>query len=339
MKIIFLAKKLESASFLFYKESFSKMNKIDKSILIDFKSFEHDFNYNNYDFAFFMGGAVDSLNAKKINSKIKCVVVDSRAGHYDKLDSIDLLISNGLENYLFKYSSKYLNFTYPTYPEIDLTKKQPIDNSKILIGYHGNKIHLESMLPRITDAIKKLNQDIPVELWAMYNIKGLKISKKIVSKKVGFKVKHIQFSYKNYIDFLSKVHIGIVPQLIPYYDNIISRIIALKSINKYNQGKDDYTLRFKDTSNLGRHFIFFQLKVPIISDMTPSALTFIKNETNGFLAHSTNNWYSYLKLLSQNKKLRNTIAENAHNDWFNEYSHDKLNLKLISILKNLSYSE
>lgn len=335
MNIIFLAKKLESASYLFYKDSFSKLKNIDKSINMEFKTFDENFSYKDYQFAFFMGGAIDSLDAKKENPNIKCVVVDSRAGHYDDLKDIDLLISNGLENYLYNYSNNYLNLRYETYPEISLLeKKQPI-NSKLVLGYHGNKIHLDSMFPRITNAIEKLNNEVPLELWAMYNIAGLGISKKIITNKIGFSVKHIQYSHENYINYMSKVDIGLVPQLMPYNDNIISRIISLRSINKYNQHKDDYTLRFKETTNLGRQFIFFQLKVPVISDMTPSALSFIKNEENGFIAYSSENWYNYLRMLSKDTILRETIAFKAYNDWSKEFSHDNLNLKLIKILKKL----
>ena len=42
--------------------------------------------------------------------------------------------------------------------------------NKIILGYHGNKIYLNSMFPRITNAINMLAIDYDVELWAMYNI-------------------------------------------------------------------------------------------------------------------------------------------------------------------------
>ena len=41
---------------------------------------------------------------------------DSRSLHEDKFDSIDLVISNGLENYLY-HMNKVKNLIYPTYQE------------------------------------------------------------------------------------------------------------------------------------------------------------------------------------------------------------------------------
>ena len=43
--------------------------------------------------------------------------------------------------------------------------------------------------------------------------------------------------------------------------------LETSNFNKYNQSYNDYKLRFKDTTNLGRHFIFCQLGIPFISDI------------------------------------------------------------------------
>jgi hypothetical protein len=335
MKIIFIAKKLESASYLFYKDSFSKMKKIDSQISIDFHSINDDFDYQKYDFVFFMGGAIDLKKAKDINSSIKCVVIDSRYGHKDRFENIDLVVSNGFENYLHNYSSAYKNFTYPTYPEVNFLDKYPKKNNNLILGYHGNKIHFEAMLPRITDSIKELNKKYTTELWAMYNLNSLGKSKKITSNKLGFKVKHIQYSYDNYAKYLSQTDIGLIPQLIPYKDNLISRLISTKSFSKFKMSYGDYLMRFKDTTNLGRHFIFCQLRIPIISDITPSSMSFIKNEKNGFLAYTSKNWLDYLLNLAANVNLRKNIANEAYNDWSKNYSHDKLNIEFINLLKSL----
>ena len=335
MKIIFIAKKLESASYLFYKKSFSRMKKIDSQISIDFHSIYDDYDYQNYDFVFFMGGAIEVKKAKDINSGIKCVVIDSRYGHKDSLENIDLVVSNGFENYLFNNSSAYKNFIYPTYPELSFLNNHSKKNNNLILGYHGNKIHLESMLPRITDSIKELNKKYTTELWAMYNLKNLGKSKKITSNKLGFKVKHIQYSYDNYNKYLSQADIGLVPQLIPYEDNLISKLISKISFGSSNMSYGDYLLRFKDTTNLGRHFVFSQLRIPIISDITPSSISFIKNEKNGFLAYTSKNWLDYLLNLAANDKLRKNIANEAFNDWSKNYSHDKLNIKFINLLKSL----
>ena len=335
MRIIFLAKKTNSASYIFYKSCISELKELDPSVKITFKKISDQYEYKHFDIAIFMGGAIDSFNAKKNNPNIKCVVIDSRSGHYDRIDFTDLLISNGIENYLFNLNNKYKNFIYPTYPKIDYKNKNSKNNKNLIIGYHGNKIHLEAMYPRITDALKNINKSNKIELFAMYNVKGLGESKIVNSNKLGFTVKHIQYSHENYIKYLSKADIGIVPQLIPTKDNFFIRYLETSNFNKYNQSYNDYKLRFKDTTNLGRHFIFCQLRIPFISDITPSSCIFVKNEINGFLSHSTSNWEYYIKLLISDTELRKKTAQKAYDDWKETYSHDKLNIKLLDVLKKL----
>ena len=113
------------------------------------------------------------------------------------------------------------------------------------------------MYPRVTNALKKISIEKPIELLAMYNVKGLGPSNIINTKKLGFNVKSVQYSYENYNKYLANCDIGLVPQLIPSKENILSRLITTNSYSRFNQSKDDYFLRFKDTTNLGRHFIFF----------------------------------------------------------------------------------
>ena len=195
------------------------------------------------------------------------------------------------------------------------------------------------MYPRVTNALKKISIEKPIELLAMYNVKGLGPSNIINTKKLGFNVKSVQYSYENYNKYLANCDIGLVPQLIPSKENILSRLITTNSYSRFNQSKDDYFLRFKDTTNLGRHFIFFQLGIPVISDITPSSISFIKNEQNGFLAYSSDNWYHYIKNLINNPNLRKSISFSAYQDWHKNYSHDTLNNKLINLLYKIHKNE
>ena len=85
-----------------------------------------------------------------------------RSGHKDKLKNIDLYISNGFENYLYNLSDEYLNFIYPTYPQVDIKLKDH-NQKQNFNSYHGNKIHLETMYPRVTNALK-ISIEKPIEL-------------------------------------------------------------------------------------------------------------------------------------------------------------------------------
>ena len=82
----------------------------------------------------------------------------------------------------------------------------------IKIGYHGNKLHLENMHPRVTDALIKLSENYKIEFLAIYNIDNLGIWECDFPKNLS--VQHIQWTESVYNDILSTVDIGIVPALL-----------------------------------------------------------------------------------------------------------------------------
>ena len=81
-------------------------------------------------------------------------------------------------------------------------------------------------------------------------------------------------------------------------------------LNKYLKNNILFSLNFKETTNLGRHLVFAQCKIPIISDYSISSSNFINNKKNGLLAYDTDDWYQNLKYLIENKKNLNKLALN-----------------------------
>lgn len=333
MKIVFITKNPSSPSFQFYKQSFKYIENFNSVERIDFitKKYE-DSIFLKYDFAIFMGGSVNNKKAKEINPSIKIVVVDSRAGFNDDLKNIDLLICNSLEMQIYH---QYLNtefLVYPTYPLVKSIDK--INNEKkVIIGYHGNKVHLETMYPRITQAIQNLSLNYDLEFIAMYNIDLLKKSKIITENNLGCKVTHVNFSYENY-KMISQADIGLVPQLIPFKENIFSRSL----LKKYNESSNDYILRFKDTNNIGRHLVFAQYKIPVITDMTPSSCQLVTHGHNGYFAYGQKSWQRMIEILILNKEKRTQMGNNLFIKWKEKYSYESLNeeliKRLISVYKN-----
>ncbi len=108
------------------------------------------------------------------------------------------------------------------------------------------------------------------------------------------------------------------------------------SINKkYNETDNDFFFRFKETTNLGRHLVFAQYSIPVISDMSPSACSFIEYGINGYLAHHTDSWYKCIKLLIQNKELRSNIGHNLNLKYHSFASPNIQNTNLINFIKKL----
>ena len=78
-------------------------------------------------------------------------------------------------------------------------------------------------------------------------------------------------------------------------------------LGRYNT---DYVTRFKNKSNAGRNFVFHQLGIPVIADLTPSSLHFLGSPECGFVAQNANSWYKALLTL-RDKNKRQQIADNA----------------------------
>jgi len=334
MKILLTTTKPDSPSFCFYAESLSRINESDLGATVIVKTDNNFVDYRGFDVALFMGGSDNSKVAKEKNRDLLCGVIEPRSSQNNDFNGTDFIVANSLEAQDFFAGICKHSFVYYTYPKVPPISGRR-DNDALLLGYHGNKIHLEAMAPRITQSIQMLHQKIPVELYAMYNIGSLGKSKNICTQKLGFPVRHINYSKENYGRYIAHVDIGLVSQFIPTKSNRIFRYLLGSLTKKNNEKNDDFLCRFKETTNLGRHFIFAQYGIPVISDMTPSACSFIEHGYDGYVAYSTGGWSSALYNLASNSELRGLFGERLKNEWASNYSHDLLNRNLLIKLRKL----
>lgn len=359
MRIIFTTNNPKSPSFIFYSKSFKGLSDLDNSISIDIIESINDVDFTKYDVLFLMGGNPEISEIKKTNPSIYCILIEPRAKQYNEIEKFDCIISNSLESDIFFNRLGLKSFIYPTYPIVNSDNKSNPIKDKFIIGYHGNKVHFENMFPRITDAIFSINKSITVELWAMYNIEKSGKSKIIDSNKLGFIVKHIQYSKKNYNNYIANCHVGLVPQLIfkkiPLRSHFLNWLISedvlkkFKKIDKFYDGicnftmkkfgiklpqssRYDYKLAFKEVTNLGRHFVFAQYSIPIVADLTPSSCSFIKHGINSYIAFDTSSWiYALDKLANESERIK--LGKQLYTDWNLDFSHPILNKRLIDFIK------
>ena len=338
MNIIFETNNPDSPSFKFYSESFSKINSSDLGATVSIKTFAGNSSYAGVDVALFMGGSYNLSAVKQAKSEgALCGIVEPRSMQNNCFSEADIIITNSLEaNDFFagKCKNSLLYYTYPEVPAAT-TIADKLDDDMLILGYHGNKIHLEAMFPRITRAIQNLHMDKPLELIAMYNFEKLGKSALITSEKLGFPVRHVNYSRENYSEYIAHVDIGLVPQLIPVRDTAFLKYLLGTLTRKFNEKSDDYLHRFKETTNLGRHFVFAQYAIPVVSDMTPSACTFIKNGYDSYLASTTMGWTEALRELSTSYIMRKTVGNRLREKWDKEYSFTHLNKNLLTNLRKL----
>lgn len=327
---------VNSPSFLFYSESFSKINGNFDNNKIEIKTDYNTIDYSEYDVALFMGFNQKSKQAKAKNSSILTGIVEPRAATNIDFSVVDFIIVNSIESkdYFSRYTSNIM--VYYTYPVVPPREKCPLEKDRLILGYHGNLLHLNAMYPRITKAIKQLSEETSVVLWAMYNIKDLGKWRKPDRIDIGFPVVHIQYDNQNYARYMAHVDVGLTPQLIPVRENEILRYLIGTLDRKYNERMDNYFLRFKETTNIGRHLVFAQYAVPVVSDMTPSACSFIDDEYNGFVVSHTEGWLRALQKLASNENMRVNMGVNLRKKYMKIATHEALNEKLIHFISDLT---
>lgn len=330
MKVIFNTKNPKAPASEFYSTAFGKSDYI---VMYDWK------NYHLYDIALFMTykqDLKDLVFAKKTTPNIITGLIDPRGSFVERYEKyIDFFIVDSIEMQDFFAGYRKPIFTYTEFPDLPLLKRKHRAKKNIIIGYHGNKVHLEGMFPNITNALEQLGRKYDIELWAVYDKKSLGIARAGVPN--GVQVRHIQWDESVYQRQLAQVDIGIVPALMPIrkLSKLKKKSIVFKPF--FNDNDDDYLIKFKMPSNPGRIIVFGLLGIPVVADIFPSACHFIKNESSGLLAYSCGGWYMALEKLIKSAKLRQTFADEMQSfirkDHIFEVQNEKLRAFFNSIEK------
>lgn len=332
MNIILFYKNINSPSYIFYKNSFKKFTEKNKSVNFFFEKFSKKILNKNFDIFLFMSGTLNG-NLKKQENK-KYGLVDPRAANYDNFKNFDFIVANGLEEKIFFSYTGLPTLIYPVYPSIK--NKERDNKNKTIITYHGNKEHLQNMHPRITNSLKKISKDYKIKLKLIYNIKDKGRVKEINKNSINCEVSHLQYYDGCFDKYLSDTDIGLVPQLKITKKKDIKKNIGHFLSKQLFKKQYSFTLNFKETTNLGRHLVFAQCKIPVISDYTLSSSNFINNKKNGILAYDTEDWYQSLKFLIDNKKKSKQIGLQLFKDWKKNFSHEVLNQKMINFFRKLN---
>lgn len=317
MKVVFNTKKPLAAASMFYMAGIGRLENVTCNDFV---------NYEKYDVALFMTYDEDLLeleSAKKTYPNLVIGLVDPRGSQIDKIvNNIDFFVVDSIEMKDFFAKYRIPIHTYYEYPNIPLVVKKHDNHNPIIIGYHGNKVHLTALFPKVSTALEMLAKDHDIEFWAMYNAKELGVWNIGVPK--GVKVRHVQWSMENYVDLLAQVDIGIVPACMPISNH--KKILKRSKVDSFFlDTDDDYLIKFKMPSNPGRLIVFAKLGVPVVADFLPSNIQFIQDGVNGLLAYSTNGWYTALKRLVQSSALRQEYADNMLTTYKKYFDYDKQN--------------
>lgn len=279
-------------------------------------------HYDRYDVAVFMAYDHDAENARRANPRIRIGLADPKqmeASHVEAARIADFLIVTGVEqrDAFLRHNRNILPFSM--FPPMKPVERVHVDKSPVIVGYHGNRVHLECMVDTVTPALNALARVRPLEFWAVYNIKALGQVRIGMPDSNVMTVRHIQWApeaepgteaSRTYYTDLQHVDIGIVPNALPIRDRLTALEATAHREPEFNYEPFDYLLRFKASSNAARAFPFAWLGIPVVGDFDPSSSQIIRHGVSGFVASSPHGWFEALDDLASSAELRNRLARN-----------------------------
>ena len=306
-KILFLKCEKTPGSKVYLYDLFKKFKKLE---------FDVEFKENikkKYDFIFTMGNNPSAHKIKNENPDSSLIICDPKQSNIDYVKNVissDLVLACSIEqkDIFLRLNSNIIIF--PAFPEVKEKKKYHKKKEKIIIGYHGNRVHLNAMNKNIIFAIQELSKQYRIQINLIYNIDKLGKVHKLAHQFSNLSVKHIQWNSLSFNNELDKLDIGIAPSLLPINNNYKAKEkLMIKNI-KVNYEPFDYVIRYKCSSNSGRISVFAKKYIPVIAEPTPSNCQIINDGVNGFLSYSYYSWLQNLELLISDYKLRNKISNN-----------------------------
>jgi hypothetical protein len=277
-------------------------------------------HYERYDVALFLGYDHDLEAARSSNPTIRIGLADPKQSRRDWIEAAraaDFLLVSSVEQreaLLRVNRNIHVLFMFPVVPA---RERVHVDAERVVLGYHGNRVHLESMAGGARRAIEELGRTRPVELVCIYNIEASGRAERGIPDAPGVHVRHVQLdpapatgstAPATVLDALADVDIGLVPNLLPVRRRNLALRVTASGDPWLLYEPFDYLLRFKASSNPGRLYPFARLGIPVVADVTPSLSQFVLDGVSGHLVATAEGWFHALDRLASSAALRSSMA-------------------------------
>lgn len=267
--------------------------------------------YDQYDVAIFRGYDHDMEGARRQNPRIRVGLADPKQSRPEWIQAAReadfLLVSSPEQRDAFLRLNRNILIHY-MFPKLEARPKVHRNRESLVIGYHGNRVHLECMYGGLQLALNQLGRQQPIELVMVYNVAALGQASVGLPDARLVKLRHVQWSPNAYYDDLDKADIGIVPNLLPVRDKQRALEVSAFPQPEFCYEPFDHLLRLKASTNPGRIYPFARFGIPVVADFNVSAAQFIEDGVSGFLVSSPHGWLAALETLAASAALRNEMA-------------------------------
>ncbi len=277
--------------------------------------------YERYDVAIFMGYDDDAERARRANPGIRIGLSDPKQSRQEWIDAARdadfLLVSSVEQREAFLRLNRNI-VVLSMFPLVPIGERVHTNDGPLVVGYHGNRVHLEAMAGTgVRAALEELGRVREVEFVAVYNVAARGRALHGVPDERLVRVRHVQLASDlapgttvstSILDELPRMDIGIVPNLLPIRD--VRQALRQTATPEPSLAFEpfDHLLRFKASSNPGRLYPFARLGVPVVADITPSLAQYVLDGVSGYLAASPEGWFEALDRLADDPALRGAMA-------------------------------
>jgi hypothetical protein len=252
---------------------------------------------------------VRKLHPKKI---IGAINVDSDY----KNKNIDFVIVGSIEEYtsLSFYKDVFI-VELIEQKFMNTTIKKHFEKDNIVIGYHGHHPHLFKFFPFLKSALERVNKDVQINLKVIIGDKNFKW---VHGKPDIDNIEILYYDEINLSETIKTFDIGVVPNVLDMriFENFNQQFANVKNL-ELGLNTTDYFLRFKNKTNPGRAYVFYQHGIPVIHDLSPSSYSFMQEAGLYSCAHDDASW---------EKEIRNFLnveTRRKHAKVFHDIFHKK----------------
>lgn len=277
-------------------------------------------HYEAYDVAIFLAYDHEMEAARRANPRIRVGLADPKQTRPEWIEAArqaDFLVVGSVEQRDAFLRLNRNAVVVSMFPLLPANPRRHRDRSPVVIAYHGNRVHLESMAGGARAALEALGRTRSVELRAVYNIEAFGRASRGLPDPAIVPTVHVPWTEETaagttvsraVVETLADADIGIVPSLLP----IVDRHRALRTTSQWEPWLAyepfDHLVRYKASTNPGRLYPFARLGVPVVCDHVPSSAQLVRDGVSGFLAGSAYGWFDSLDRLAADAGLRARLA-------------------------------